>query len=94
LRDGTCGFLGGRGVIVRSARGAVGGGSVGLGIFAGFAVVSRAFVWCIECWMRGLVLEDKVTLAGLQSVPARSHGLRSARSTVTSSTSTNASGAY
>ena len=34
MREGTCGFLGGRGVIVRSARGAVGGGSVELGIVA------------------------------------------------------------
>ena len=39
MRDGTWGFLGGRGVIVRPARGAVGGGSVGLGIVAVVVVV-------------------------------------------------------
>jgi hypothetical protein len=55
LRDGTCGFLGGRGVIVRSARDAGGGGSVGLGILAVVGVVSRVFVWCTKCWMCGLV---------------------------------------
>ena len=43
MRDGTCGFLGGRGVIVRSARGAVGGGSLGLGIVAVVVVI------CVLC---------------------------------------------